>query len=117
MACCKKNYKVSKKIEKKWSNQNNKILVANHTHRPIFPKVGQVLYFNDGSCIHTNGIICLEIENGTITLVKWKYCVGDNNIICVDKEIIEGSESITNFFDNDKYFYKNTTNNLVTFFL
>lgn len=98
----KKNYKVSKKIEKKWSFKNNKILITGHTHRPIFPKVGQGLYFNDGSCIHTNGIICLEIENGTITLVKWKYCVGDNNIICVDKEIIEGSESITNFFDNDK---------------
>lgn len=99
-----KNYRVSKKIEKKmknWSIKNNKILIAGHTHRPIFPKVGQGLYFNDGSCIHPNGITCLEIENGKITLVKWKYRVGNNNLIYVGKEIIAGSEEITNFFNNN----------------
>lgn len=96
-----KNYLVSNKIEKKlknWSVKNNKILITGHTHRPIFPKVGQGLYFNDGSCIHPNGITCLEIENGRITLVKWKYSVKDNNTIYVGREIIEGSELIINFF-------------------
>lgn len=69
-----KNYKVNKKGEKileKWSMDNNIILIAGHTHRPIFPKVGKSMYFNDGSCIHPNGITCLEIENGTISLIKW----------------------------------------------
>lgn len=69
-----KNYQVTKTVEKKlqgWSRKNNKILIAGHTHRPIFPKSGESLYFNDGSCIHPNGITCLEIEDGHITLVKW----------------------------------------------
>lgn len=99
-----KNYRVSNKIEKKmkkWSIQNNKMLITGHTHRPIFPKVGQGLYFNDGSCIHPNGITCLEIEKGRITLVKWKYSVGENNTIYVGREIIEGSESIANFFNTN----------------
>ncbi len=99
-----KNYRVSNKVEKrmkKWSIKNNKILIAGHTHRPIFPKVGQGLYFNDGSCIHPNGITCLEIRYGRITLVRWKYCVGANNLIYVGREIIEGSEAIAKFFNSE----------------
>lgn len=96
-----KNYKVTKKLEKKlqnWSIKNNKILISGHTHRPIFPKAGQSLYFNDGSCIHPSGITCLEIENGHITLVKWFYKLRDDNVITVDKKILEGSEPINNFY-------------------
>ena len=28
-------------------------------------------YFNDGCCIYTNGITCLEIDKGIIRLIKW----------------------------------------------
>lgn len=95
-----KNYKASKRSEKKlekWSRQNNKIIISGHTHRPIFPKVGQGLYFNDGSCIHPNGITCIEILKGKIALVKWKYDVLDNNLIGVKREIIEDFEPIRDF--------------------
>ena len=71
-----KNYKVSKRIEKrlsKWAIKKNTMVLAGHTHRPIYPSVGNGLYFNDGSCVHPNGITCLEIENGKISLVKWVY--------------------------------------------
>lgn len=97
-----KNYGVSKNVEKKlrdWSIENNKILIAGHTHRPIFPKIGQSLYFNDGSCVHPNGITCLEIENGKITLVKWEMVLSDDDTISVGRKIIEGSEFIVNFFN------------------
>lgn len=97
-----KNYGVSKNVEKKlrdWSVENNKILIAGHTHRPIFPKIGQSLYFNDGSCVHPNGITCLEIENGKITLVKWEMVLSDDDTISVGRKIIEGSEFIVNFFN------------------
>lgn len=96
-----KNYKVTKKTEKKlnnWSVKNNKILIAGHTHRAIFPKIGQGLYFNDGSCIHPNGITCLEIEKGTITLVKWGFKVNDDKLISVKRKVLDGSEPIINFF-------------------
>lgn len=29
-------------------------------------------YFNDGCCVYTNGITCLEIDRGSIRLVKWQ---------------------------------------------
>lgn len=99
-----KNYKETKRTEKKlkkWSIKNNKILIAGHTHRPLFPKIGQSLYFNDGSCIHPNGITCLEIENGNITLVKWFFKVKNNNLISIGREVIEGEEPIINFFINN----------------
>lgn len=36
-------------------------------------------YFNDGCCVHTNGITGIEIDQGEIRLVKWEvsdtYCV------------------------------------------
>lgn len=98
-----KNYMVSKRTEKsltKWSIKNNKIVIAGHTHRAIFPKIGHGMYFNDGSCIHPNGITCLEIENGNILLVKWLYKVRKDKVIFVGKEILEGKKPIIKFFNN-----------------
>ena len=99
-----KNYGVTKNTDKKlqeWSVKNNKMLIAGHTHRPTFPKIGQSLYFNDGSCIHPNGITCLEIEKGKITLVKWEFKVNKEGIISVGKQVIEGNEPIINFFNKN----------------
>ncbi|MBQ8681967.1 MAG: metallophosphoesterase family protein [Bacilli bacterium] len=96
-----KNYQVTKKKEKKlreWSIKNNKILIAGHTHRAIFPKVGQSLYFNDGSCIHPNGITCLEIENGNIALVKWVFNVNKDEVVSIKRKVLEKKEPIINFF-------------------
>jgi len=96
-----KNYQVTKSIEKKlekWSNKNNKIIIAGHTHRAIFPKIGQSLYFNDGSCIHPNGITCLEISNGDITLVKWESKITKEKLISVGRKVLAGPESIVKFF-------------------
>ena len=96
-----KNYSVSKRIEKKlkkWSIKNNTILIAGHTHRPIFPKKGESLYFNDGSCVHPNGITSLEIENGKITLVKWYLNL--NNEFFAERVIIDGAEDIASFYIN-----------------
>lgn len=97
-----KNYRVSKAVEKrleKWSQQNNKIIIAGHTHRPIYPKIGQSLYFNDGSCIHPNGITCLEIENGMITLVKWRLKLFNGKEIIAYREVLEGKHKIEEFFN------------------
>lgn len=96
-----KIYQVTKNTEKKlkkWSIQNNKILIAGHTHRAIFPKAGQSLYFNDGSCIHPNGITCLEIENGNITLVRWEFSINKGDLISVKRVVLDGNEPIINFF-------------------
>lgn len=96
-----KNNKIAKNVEKRlnnWSKIHNKILISGHTHRPIFPKIGDSLYFNDGSCIHPNGITCIEIENGYITLVKWEYILKENKYISIERKVLEGKENIDNFF-------------------
>ena len=100
-----KNYEVIQKREKrleKWSIINNKILIAGHTHRPIFPKIGKSLYFNDGSCIHPNGITCLEIENGNIVLVKWIIIYNENKI-SFKRVVLEGEESIISFLSKTSH--------------
>lgn len=96
-----KNNRVKNKVEKKlsdWSIFYNKIIIAGHTHRPIFPQIGQSLYFNDGSCIHPDGITCLEIEKGSIVLVKWIYHLNEQNEISAKRNILVKKESIINFY-------------------
>lgn len=95
-----RNYPVKNKVDKKlkkWSSKYNKMIIAGHTHRPIYPSIGQSLYFNDGSCIHPNGITCIEINKGKITLVKWSF-KRRKKMVSVGRTVLEGKESITNFF-------------------
>ena len=95
-----KNYKVSKNTEKileSWSKKNNKILIAGHTHRPVFPKDNKSLYFNSGSCIHPNGITCIEIDNGFISLVKWEYKINKGELFLVNRKELE-KENIGKFY-------------------
>lgn len=94
-----KNYKVSRNIEKtleRWSIKNNKILIAGHTHRPVFPKDNQSLYFNSGSGVYTDGVTALEIYNGYIALVKWQYKINEGKLLLVNRSII-GQEKISGF--------------------
>lgn len=95
-----KNYMVMSKVEKtlqNWSKDNNKIIIVGHTHRPVFPNIKESLYFNDGSCVHPNGITAIEIKEGKITLVKWGLDVLEEQII-VKRFVLDGSENIEDFF-------------------
>ena len=98
-----KNNQVTSNVEKrlkKWSVENNKIVIAGHTHRAVFPVVGDSLYFNDGSCVHPNGITCIVIKNGKISLIKWEYVVNKNGWIQVERKILESEKNIQDFFCN-----------------
>ncbi|UCE93787.1 MAG: metallophosphoesterase family protein [Flavobacteriaceae bacterium] len=72
-----KNYKGLIRVERKlnqWIVRNNQqMLICGHTHRPRFPDPGDIPLFNDGSCVHPNSIIGIEIQNFSISLVKWHY--------------------------------------------
>lgn len=96
-----KNYKKKKKNEKKimhWSKLNKQMIITGHTHRPMFPKVKDSLYFNTGSCVHPRSITGIEIENGEIKLVKWSIKINDNNILYVAREMITDSQKLQSFF-------------------
>lgn len=99
-----KNFKKKKDTERnilKWVEANNQMLIAGHTHRPVFPNLHEPLYFNDGSCIHPRCITGIEIENGQIHLIKWSITTKNNGALYVERETIMGPEKLQSYFDNN----------------
>lgn len=87
------NYKKCKKTERRldaFSEKKQVLLIAGHTHRSVLPKPGEGFYLNDGSCVHPKGITAMELENGAITLVKWRMTVRRDNVLAVTREVLEG---------------------------
>ena len=85
-----KNYTVKKRSEQRlntWAEENNKILITGHTHRPILNEAPS-LYINTGSCVHPRCITCIELENGTLTLVKWFMGTRKNGDFYLEREAL-----------------------------
>ena len=97
-----KSHHKKNKIEKRlveWSKENNRILICGHTHRPVYPKPNEPLYFNDGSCVHPRCITGLEIRNGTICLVKWATMTRPDRTLFVNRVVLEGPIRLAEYFD------------------
>ncbi|EDM43680.1 hypothetical protein SCB49_08818 [unidentified eubacterium SCB49] len=96
-----KNYLELKKVErktKKWIIDNkNLFTITGHTHRPRFPKPGDIAYFNDGSCVHPRSITGLEIENGNISLIKWHIATSENGMLQVIRTLLEGPQKLIDY--------------------
>ena len=96
-----KNYKELIKIErrtKKWiADNSNLITIVGHTHRPRFPKPGDIAYFNDGSCVHPRSITGIEIEYGKISLIKWQISTKEDGTLQIVKTILEGPQKLMDF--------------------
>ena len=93
-----KNYKnlirVEKKLKKWMVKNNNQMVIAGHTHRPRFPDPGLLPYFNDGSCVHPNSIIGLEIENLQISMVKWHTVIDIKGHSKIGKTVLAGPKDL-----------------------
>ncbi|XMB87138.1 metallophosphoesterase family protein [Mycoplasmatota bacterium WC44] len=83
---------------RRWSKDNNQMIITGHTHRANFPKIDEAPYFNTGSCVYPGEIIGIEIENGEITLVKWSQ--KELNPNKVKRDILSGPEKLQYFLDN-----------------
>lgn len=97
-----KNNELKNTVEKKleeWSRKEKQMLICGHTHRPVFPKPGQTMYFNDGSCIHPRSITALEITNGTISLVKWAIMIRPDRSLYVGREVLEPPVRLLDYFE------------------
>lgn len=96
-----KNYIELIRIErrtKRWIAQNNNLItVVGHTHRPRFPKPGDIAYFNDGSCVHPRSITGIEIENGEISLVKWQIATKNDGTLKIIRVVLEGSKKLEDY--------------------
>lgn len=89
-----RNYSKGKLIEKRmadWAELNHTHLITGHTHRPTLShSKGDWSYANTGSCVHPSTITCLEIDTGTISLIKWAACADDNQYIHICRYVIIG---------------------------
>ena len=88
-----KNHKRKNTVEVRltqWARREKQILIAGHTHRYVFPKPGHALYFNDGSCVANNFITAIEIAEGSISLVKWRYTTTEDGTVYVGRDLLAG---------------------------
>lgn len=85
-----KNYTTKQRAEKKlteWAKENGRVLITGHTHRPMVTQDAYG-YMNTGSCVHPYLITCIEVENDTLTLVKWYMDAGTNGNLFVERSLI-----------------------------
>ena len=85
-----------------WSQRENTMLITGHTHRTVFPKKGEPPYYNDGSSVHRRYITCLEINNDSISLVKWSVQPRQDNVLYVRRDVAE-SRPVTDFSEKVTY--------------
>lgn len=96
-----KNYigliRVEKNINKWIVKHNNQMVICGHTHRPRFPDPGEIPHFNDGSCVHPDCIIGIEIVDLKIALVKWYLHRNEDQTNTVKKVVLEGPADLNLF--------------------
>ncbi|MDD2378156.1 MAG: metallophosphoesterase [Bacilli bacterium] len=93
-------------IERKlinWTKKNHQMLIAGHTHRPVFPHIGEHLYFNDGCCTKPRFITAIEISNNSISLIKWSIKVNKDRTLYIERDILAGPTKLIDYFDNANY--------------
>lgn len=74
-----------------------RILIAGHTHRPVFARPGECPYFNDGSCIQPQYITALEIENDMISLVRWSISANPKRLLFISREVLNGPRRLDEY--------------------
>jgi len=90
-----KNFKKRKVLEEEmivWTQQNKQPIIVGHTHRPRFPEKASEYYFNAGSCVHPRSITGIEIDDGTIALIKWFVDVQTpgKGTLFINREVLAG---------------------------
>jgi len=95
-----KNSQKRHKIERMFNKsieKNGIMLICGHTHRPKFPKSGDLPYFNAGCCIHSRGITGIEILEGKIMLVEWRVRTNREGVLKIGRKVIRGPEPIEKY--------------------
>lgn len=81
----------------KFIEQERKMLLVGHTHRPKFPKHGELPYFNTGCCIHPRNITGIEIENNHISLIEWRIKPNEEGTLQIIRRIVRGPRALSDF--------------------
>jgi membrane protein DedA with SNARE-associated domain/UDP-2,3-diacylglucosamine pyrophosphatase LpxH len=54
-----------------WARNKHQFVITGHTHLPRFATDRREPYFNTGCCVNPGYLTGIEIQNGSIRLVKW----------------------------------------------
>lgn len=87
-----KNHTKIRRIEEnfiRYSCSKKCILIAGHTHKPTLTETDCGMYVNCGSCVHPEAITAVEIQNQTISLIKWSICSGTDMGLYVCREVLK----------------------------
>ena len=90
-----KNYRKVHKYEScmaAFAEKKNIYLLAGHSHRPHLNAQG--LYVNAGSCVHPQGITAVEVEDMSLSLVKWYMGAKKDGTLYVERSVLEGEVPI-----------------------
>jgi len=96
-----KKEKIGRRLTE-WVVRNDQMLIAGHNHRPMFPELGEPLYFNDGSCVHPLLITGIEIDQGRISLIKWSTKVREDGLLYIGRDLIAGPTALSDFFRTER---------------
>jgi UDP-2,3-diacylglucosamine pyrophosphatase LpxH len=97
-----KNHDQKEAVEKRlteWVKKKKHMLIAGHTHRPMFPEIDELPYFNAGSSVHPRCITAIEITDGNITLVKWNVKTKEDGTLFIGRDILAGPRKLMDYFD------------------
>lgn len=97
-----KNYKKKDAVEYNlidWVKREKHMLISGHTHRPMFPDVGNPPYFNDGSSVHPRCVTGIEIVDGAISLIKWSVKTRSDGTLFIGRSILAGPRKISDYFN------------------
>ena len=95
-----KRHKIERNY-KRWIAKHKMMLICGHTHRPKYPKLKELPYFNTGCCIHTRGFNGIEIVNNKISMVDWRIRANKKGKLEVVRSVMRGPLPIK-FFDISK---------------
>jgi len=95
-----KNFRKQEKVQSKimkWAGEKKQMIICGHTHRSVFPNIGEAPYFNTGSCVHPRCITGVEIENGEISLIKWMVRFEEDGCLCIKRDVLEGPQKLQDY--------------------
>lgn len=81
-----------------WVVTNNQPVICGHTHVARFPRNNEPPYFNTGSCVHPRWISGIEVDQGQITLVRWRIRTKKEGTLFVKRDVAGGPLSLTQVF-------------------
>lgn len=91
-----KRHKIERNY-KRWIAKHKVMLICGHTHRPKYPKLKELPYFNTGCCIHTRGFNGIEIVNNKISMVDWRIRANKKGKLEVIRSVMRGPIPIKAF--------------------